>query len=149
NGPGFRGVAVWGGALPFELGGERHRANAATGAAHGDENVLLLLLVEVGAIEQLSGLLFEQRVQRESAIGNLSLGRLRSGVGLPCRRDAPDITGPLFALRHSCLRRLANGHSGCRSICSMIFEPAPPPDPWGRFFCPRARAHDTIRTYRV
>src|SRR5215468_11249144 len=128
--------------LAFELGGERHRAGAATGAAHGDENVLLLLLVEVGAIEQLSGLLFEQRVQREGAIRNLILRRgLRSGVGLPpCRRAAPDLTALLLALCHSCLRRLANGHSGCRPICPMIF-------PMPRVA--RAWAHDTIPTYRV
>src|SRR5438128_3669320 len=125
--------------LAFELGGERHRAGAATGAAHGDENVLLLLRVEVGAIEQLSGLLFEQRVQRERAIGNLILRRrLRSGLGLPCRRDAPDITGPLLALRHHVSAILPNGHSGCRPICSMIFEPAPPPDPWGAPFSAHA-----------
>src|SRR6266481_6645520 len=107
--PGFCGVAVWGaGLLPFELGGERHRASAATGAAHGDENVLLLLLVEIGAIEQLPGLLFEQRVQREGAIRNLILRRwLRSGLGLPCRRHAPDVAGPPLAFRHSRLRRLA------------------------------------------
>src|SRR6266446_8470754 len=124
--PGFCGVAVWGaGLLPFELGGERHRASAATGAAHGDENVLLLLLVEVGAIEQMSGLLFEQRVQREYAIRNLILRRgLRSDVGLPCRWSAPDLSGPVLALRHSCLQHLANGHSGCRPICSMIFPRA-------------------------
>src|SRR6516165_11782993 len=97
--------------LPLELGGERHRASAATGAAHGDENVLLLLLVEVGAIEQLPRLLFEQRVQRERAIRNLILRcSLRSSLGLPSGWDAPDITGSLLALRHSYLRRLANGH---------------------------------------
>src|SRR5258708_12489213 len=87
--------------LAFELGCERHRAGAATGAAHGDENVLLLLLVEVCAIEQLSGLLFEQRVQRECAIRNLILRRgLRSGVGFPCRWSAPDLSLPLFPLPH-------------------------------------------------
>src|SRR5258708_30017273 len=111
--------------LAFELGCERHRAGAATGAAQADENVLLLLLVEVCAIEQLSGLLSEQRVQRECAIRNLILRRgLRSGVGLPCRWSAPDLSGPVFALRHSYLRRLANGHSGCRPICSVIFPHA-------------------------
>src|SRR6266478_2452693 len=94
--------------LAFELGGERHRAGTATGAAHGDENVLLLLLVEVGAIEQLSGLLFEQRVQRECAIRNLILRRgFRSGVGLPCRWSAPDLSGPALAVRHSCLRHVS------------------------------------------
>src|SRR5262249_23240240 len=68
--------------LPLELGGERHCAGAATGAAHGDENVLLLLLVEIGSVEQLSRLLLEQRVQRERAIRNLVLGRpLRSRFG--------------------------------------------------------------------
>jgi hypothetical protein len=121
----FRGLPLGQRHLAFELGGERHRAGAATGAAHGDENVLLLLLVEVCAIEQLSGLLFEQRVQRECAIRNLILRRgLRSGVSLPCRWSAPDLSGPVFALRHSCLQRLANGHSGCRPICSMIFPQA-------------------------
>src|SRR5262249_40591513 len=85
--------------LPLELGGDRHRAGPAPGAAKGEENVLLLLLVETGAIEQLSGLLFEQRMQRECAIRNLILRRgLRSGVGLPCRWSAPDLLGPALAL---------------------------------------------------
>src|SRR5436309_13942512 len=85
--------------LAFEFGGERHRAGAATGAAHGDENVLLLLFVEVGAIEQLSGLLLEQRVQRECAIRNLLLLRgLRRGGALPCRWSAPGLPGPVLAL---------------------------------------------------
>src|SRR5262249_7764868 len=136
--------------LPFELGCERHRAGAATGAAHGDENVLLLLLVEVGAIEQLPRLLFEQRVQRERAIRNLILRHsLRSGLGLPYG-DAPDISGPLLALRHSYLRRLANVirlQAGCNPWAYAAARSAA--DGGARFLCPRVRAHDTIPTYRV
>src|SRR5258708_23095235 len=98
--------------LAFELGCERHRAGAATGAAHGDENVLLLLLVEVGAIEQLSGLLFEQRVQRECAIRNLILRRgLPSGVGLRRRWSAPDPSAPAFAPLPSSPQHLPTGPS--------------------------------------
>src|SRR5262245_11301038 len=148
-------ASLWGQRhLPFELGCERHRAGAATGAAHGDENVLLLLLVEVGAIKQLPRLLFEQRVQRERAIRNLILRHsLRSGLGLPCG-DAPDISGSLLALRHSYLRRLANGRPAAGRL-------QPDCNPWAyaaarsaadggaRFLCPRVRAHDTIPTYRV
>src|SRR5215467_12840225 len=127
--------------LAFELGGERHCAGAATGAAHGDENVLLLLLVEVGAIEQLSGLLFEQRVQREGAIRNLILRRgLRSRVGLPCRRDAPNLAAPVLALRHSCLRRLANGSFRLQADLPDDLSPsAPPPRSAARVFS--AHAH--------
>src|SRR5215470_8243478 len=61
-----------------ELRGERHGAGAAAGAAHGNEDVLLLLLVEVGTVEHLPRLLLEQFVQRERAVGNLLL---RRGVG--------------------------------------------------------------------
>ena len=43
----------------LELGRERHGAGAAARAAHGDQDVLLLLLVEVGAVEHLPRLLLE------------------------------------------------------------------------------------------
>src|SRR5262249_26529173 len=136
--------------LPFELGCERHRAGAATGAAHGDENVLLLLLVEIGAIEQLPRLLFEQRVQRERAIRNLILRcSLRSGLGLPCGWDAP---GPLLALRHSYLRRLANVirlQADCNPTATL--GPTLPPDPRqmrARAFCAHAYGR-MIRYQRI
>src|SRR5262245_28252782 len=59
----------------LELRGERHGAGAAAGAVHGDEDVLLLLLVEVGAVEHLPRLLLEQLVQRQRTVGNLLLRR--------------------------------------------------------------------------
>src|SRR6516225_68859 len=133
-------AASWRRFLPLELGGERHRASAATGAAHGDENVLLLLLVEVGAIEQLPGLLFEQRVQREGAIRNLILRRgLRSG--LPCRRDAPNLAAPVLALRPSCLRRLANGSFRLQAdLPDDLSQARRRPDPRRAFFLPTRMA---------
>src|SRR5207253_1102133 len=48
---------------------------AATGAAHRDEDVLLLLLVEIGAIEHRARLLREQVVQREAACLGLIIRR--------------------------------------------------------------------------
>ena len=53
---------------PLEFDRVRHGAGSATGAAHGDEDVLPLLLVEVGAVEHLSRLLLEQLVQRKRAV---------------------------------------------------------------------------------
>src|SRR5262245_6531772 len=63
-----------------ELRRERHRAGAAARAAHGDEDALLLLLVEVGTIEHHARLLPEQLVQREAARFHLIVVRRRRGL---------------------------------------------------------------------
>src|SRR5690349_2639683 len=52
---------------PFQLRRERQRAGAAARAAHGNQDALLLLLVEIGAVEHGARLLREQVVQREAA----------------------------------------------------------------------------------
>src|SRR5579871_3549426 len=52
---------------PPDLGGERHTAGAAAGARGGDQDSLLLLLVEVGAVEHGPDLLLKQIMQREIA----------------------------------------------------------------------------------
>jgi len=49
-----------------QLGGERHRAGAAAGTAHGHQDVLLLILFEIAAIEYLPRLLLEQLMQRKA-----------------------------------------------------------------------------------
>src|SRR4051812_41527049 len=58
----------------LELGGKRHPAGAAAGTAHGDEDALLLLLVEIGSVEHLARLLLKQVVQREITDGDLVVG---------------------------------------------------------------------------
>ena len=60
----------------LELDRVRHGAGSAAGAAHGDQDVLLLLLVEVGSGEHLSRLLLEQVMEREPAVRDLILRRL-------------------------------------------------------------------------
>src|SRR5580704_14958996 len=50
---------------PLDLGGERHAAGPAAGARRGNHDFLLLLLVEVGAVEHGPDLLLEQVMQRE------------------------------------------------------------------------------------
>src|SRR5260370_1867294 len=53
-----------------ELGAERKAAGPATGTGRGQESALLLLLVEIGAIEHGPHLLLKQIVQRYGAIGD-------------------------------------------------------------------------------
>src|SRR5436190_23334222 len=66
-----------------KLRGERHGATPATGTAHREQNFLLLLLVEIGAIDELPRLLLEQRMERQAAIRNLILRSGRcSGLGM-------------------------------------------------------------------
>src|SRR6266508_1064439 len=116
----------------FELRGEGHRAGAATRAAHGEENVLLLLLVEVGAVDELARLLLEQGVQRKAAIGNLIFGGWRRGGlgrGSPrCPLVAPHAAGRL-ALGHFCLRspvtyavRITSADSLCPYTLMIRYE---------------------------
>src|SRR5262249_41066943 len=115
--------------LPLELGGERHCAGAATGAAHGDENILLLLLVEIGPVKQLSRLLLEQRVQRERAMRNLVLGRpLGSRLGLLLCGGTTDFAASRIARQCRCPPVNADSELA----------------PSGAAFPPTRTAHDTI-----
>ncbi len=54
---------------------ERQAAGAAAGAGHGEEDRLLLLLVDIGTIEHRRGLLLEQFVKREVACTDLRIDR--------------------------------------------------------------------------
>ena len=74
--------------LPLELRGVGHSAGAAARAAHGDEDVLLLLLVEIAAIEHLPGLLLEELVQRQRAERNLIVPR-PAGISEECFLSRP------------------------------------------------------------
>src|SRR5260370_38187990 len=93
-----------------ELRGEGYRAAHATGTAHRKQDLLLLLLVEIGAIDELPGLLLEQRMEREGAIRNLILGSdgRRSGLGEALFRR-PAAAAVLLAPCHRSLRSLAFG----------------------------------------
>src|SRR5262249_49959847 len=66
----------------LELERVGHSAGAATWAAHGDEDALLLLLIKIGTLQQFGGLPFEQLMQRQIAEADLVLGRSVGG----CRR---------------------------------------------------------------
>ena len=57
-----------------ELDGIGHGPGPAARAAHGDQDVLLLLLVEIGAIEHPPRLLLEQLVQRRSLLRDFGCG---------------------------------------------------------------------------
>src|SRR6266700_4185654 len=52
---------------PLDLGGERHAAGPAARTGGGDQNALLMLLVEVGAIEHAPHLPLKKIVQRQAA----------------------------------------------------------------------------------
>ena len=54
---------------------ERQAAGPAAGAGHGEEDRLLLLLVDIGAVEHGRGLLLEQFVKREVARTDLRIDR--------------------------------------------------------------------------
>jgi hypothetical protein len=65
---------------------KRHPARAAARAAHGDEDALLLLVAEIGALQHGAGLLLEQVVQGQVAghdavvVGRDGRGRRRGGL---------------------------------------------------------------------
>src|SRR4051812_4771311 len=61
---------------PLQLHGVRQAPASAAGAAHRDQEVLLLLLIEVRALDEVTGLLCEQIVQRHAA------GRAAPCIGL-------------------------------------------------------------------
>src|ERR1700731_4530219 len=78
-------------ASALELCRIRHGTCPATRAAHGDENVLLLLLAQISAIKHLAGLLRKQFVQRERSGGDrglrerFKLASPANCLGLPTR----------------------------------------------------------------
>jgi hypothetical protein len=65
---------------PLQLRRKRHPAGPAAGAAHGDEDALLLLVVEVGAVEHGAGLALEELVERQVAGDNAVVGGEGGGV---------------------------------------------------------------------
>jgi hypothetical protein len=52
---------------PLEFEAERGAAGATAGAAHGEQDALALLVVEIGALQHLGSLLLEQLVERQVA----------------------------------------------------------------------------------
>src|SRR3984893_18949542 len=69
---------------PLELGGERETARTATRARRGDEHALLLLFVEVGAIQHGAHLLLKQIMQRCGPVGErIDFVRYRRRAGFP------------------------------------------------------------------
>src|SRR5215831_15527879 len=112
---------------PLELDRIRHLAGAAAGAAHGDQDVLLLLL--------------EQLVQREAAVGDLLIGR---GGRLGW------LIGVLGAGRRVSLRWLALRHTSITHRCWSVFQPLrPTPSPRrppAEIPCARARLRPACRS---
>jgi hypothetical protein len=68
---------------PPQLRRERKSPRAAAGAGHADEDALLLLFGEVGAVEHAGGLLLEQLMQRQVGGDDAVVGRERGFFGLP------------------------------------------------------------------
>ena len=98
----------------LELGGKRHPAGAAAGTAHGDEDALLLLLVEIGAVEHLARLLLKQLVQREITDGDLVVGaRRREAFVRQARQRSIRLRrfafGCLFSSFHNGICRVGKG----------------------------------------
>src|SRR6266436_5580086 len=128
-----------------ELRGEGYRAAPATGTAHRKQDLLLLLLVEIGAIDELPGLLLEQRMEREGAIRNLILGAMAgaAGLGRPCfvarrprlfcLRLAIDLCAVLLLAAGPMLRGI---HHVCAAPAGTVFR-------IGRLSLP-IELHDTI-----
>jgi hypothetical protein len=79
---------------PLQLRRERKPSGPAAGAAHGDEDRLLLLVGEVGALQHDRGLLLEQLVQRQIAGEDLVVGPQGGDVRRCCAG---------FAFRHGFL----------------------------------------------
>src|SRR5581483_5427763 len=103
---------------PPQLGGEGKAAGAAAWAAHADQQALLLLVGEIGAVEHFRGLLLEQVVQRQIAGVNLFL---RQGIGWLAvgRGIDPHLRRlPAYGLPRRFLRRFSGfGHrAACRYL---------------------------------
>src|ERR1700689_4578813 len=64
---------------PLQLRRKRHPTRPATRAAQGDEDALLLLVVEVGALQHGAGLALEQFVERQVAGDDAVVGGERGG----------------------------------------------------------------------
>jgi hypothetical protein len=73
--------ALWRSAqlLPLQLSRKRKSARPAARATHPDQDALLLLIVEVGAVEHDAGLLLKQLMQGQVAGHDLILGDSRPG----------------------------------------------------------------------
>src|SRR5580704_655831 len=69
---------------PLQLRRKRHPARPAARAAQGDEDALLLLVVEVGALQHGAGLALEEFVERQVAGDDAVVGG--EGVGVLGRR---------------------------------------------------------------
>jgi len=65
---------------PLQLRRKAHPAGPATRAAHGDEDALLLLFVEVGALQHGAGLALEEFVERQVAGDDAVVGGEGGGV---------------------------------------------------------------------
>ena len=65
---------------PLQLRRKPHPARPATRAAHGDEDALLLLVVEVGALQHGAGLALEEFVERQVAGDDAVVGGEGGGV---------------------------------------------------------------------
>jgi len=66
---------------PLQLRRKAHPARAAAGAGHGDEDALLLLVVEVGAVEHGAGLALKEFVERQVAGDDAVVGGERGVLG--------------------------------------------------------------------
>jgi hypothetical protein len=112
---------------PLQLRRERKTAGAAARTAHGDENALLLLVVEIGILQHGPRLLLEQLVQRqiagEDAVGGWRLDLIGRRRGPNSRRRAGLARGGFARDLFARWRCLALWHDASRS------EP-PHPDPF-------------------
>src|SRR5690348_15350508 len=98
-----------------QLGGVGHRAGAAARATHRHQNVLLLLLIEIGALEHLARLKLEQFMQRKARGDELVLGGTIGG-GVAQRGGRRRRIACTSASRHRLRRSLAS-----RSASSVCF----------------------------
>src|SRR4029077_6626723 len=70
---------------PLQLHAERHSTCAAARAGHGDQDALLLFLVDVGVLQHIPRLLLDQFVKRQVADTG-SVGSVAGGVLAGMRR---------------------------------------------------------------
>src|SRR3984893_1601347 len=77
----------------LELYRVRHCSRPAAGAAHREQESLLLLLIEIGLIEHAPRLLFKELMQRERAAGDPAALHVRSAR---LRAGAPALLGFLL-----------------------------------------------------